>query len=64
MSYRAAKWIFDVVREQKIEIDFKDVEMEQKVAEIEIRAILDKIFDLGDGDLLVGAVKGVEAGST
>ncbi len=62
VSYRAAKWIFDVVREQKIEIDVKDVDEEEKVTETEIRAILDRIFDLGDGDIVDGTIKAVESG--
>jgi methylaspartate mutase epsilon subunit len=62
MSYRSAKWIFDVVREQKIEFNMKQVEIEEKVTEAEVRAILDKVFELGDGDVLVGACKAIEAG--
>jgi methylaspartate mutase epsilon subunit len=62
MSYRAAKWIFDVVREQKIEFDMKEVEIEEKIAEREVRAILDRVFELGDGDVLIGAVRAVDAG--
>jgi len=62
MSYRAAKWIFDVVREQKVEFDIKESEIEEKIAELEIRSIIDKLLDLGEGDILVGAVKGAEAG--
>jgi methylaspartate mutase epsilon subunit len=62
VSYRAAKWIFDVVREQKIEIDVKDVDKEEKVTETEVRAILDRIFDLGDGDIVEGTVRAVESG--
>ncbi|HEY94534.1 MAG TPA: hypothetical protein G4O15_06300 [Dehalococcoidia bacterium] len=62
MSYRAAKWIFDVIREQKIEIDIKGVEEEERITEIEVRAIMDKILDLGDGDIAEGTVKAVESG--
>jgi len=62
VSYRAAKWIFDVVREQSLEIDVKDIEVEEKVTETEVRAILDRIFDLGDGDIVEGTVKAVESG--
>ena len=62
MSYRAAKWIFDVVREQKIEIEVKDVDTEERVTEIEVRAILDKILELGDGDIVDGTIKAVESG--
>jgi len=62
MSYRSAKWIFDVIREQKIEFEIKEIETEEKVTEIEVRAILDKILELGDGDIIDGTVKAVESG--
>jgi methylaspartate mutase epsilon subunit len=62
VSYRAAKWIFDIVREQKIEIDAKGIDIEEKVTETEVRAILDRVLDLGDGDIVEGAVRAVESG--
>jgi methylaspartate mutase epsilon subunit len=62
VSYRAAKWIFDIVREQRIEIDVKDMDIEEKVTETEVRVILDRILDLGDGDIVAGTVKAVESG--
>ncbi|MFC2070790.1 hypothetical protein ACFLTB_06445, partial [Chloroflexota bacterium] len=62
VSYKAAKWMFDVVREQKLEIEVKDVDIEEEVTEKEVRAILDRIFDLGDGDIADGTIKAVESG--
>ncbi len=62
VSYRAAKWMFDVVREQKLEIEIKDVDIEEKVTETEVRAILDRVLDLGDGDIADGTIKAVESG--
>jgi methylaspartate mutase epsilon subunit len=62
VSYRSAKWIFDVVREQKIDIDVKGIDVEEKVTETEVRAILNKILDLGDGDIIDGTIKAVESG--
>ncbi len=62
VSYTAAKWIFDVVREQQINFQIKDVEVEEKITEMEVRSILDKILDLGDGDIIDGTIKAVEAG--
>jgi methylaspartate mutase epsilon subunit len=62
VSYRSAKWIFDVVREQQIEIDVKGIDEEERVAETEVRAILDRILDLGDGDIVVGTIQAVESG--
>lgn len=62
VSYRAARWIFDVVREQRIEFDVQESDVEEKVTETEVRAILDRILDLGDGDIVDGAIKAVESG--
>jgi methylaspartate mutase epsilon subunit len=62
VSYRAARWIFDVVREQKIEFEMKDVEVEEKITEAEVRAILYRVLDLGDGDIVEGTIKAVESG--
>jgi methylaspartate mutase epsilon subunit len=62
VSYGSAKWIFDVVREQDIEIDVKDIAEEEKATEKEVRAIMDRILDLGDGDVVDGTIKAVESG--
>jgi methylaspartate mutase epsilon subunit len=62
VSYRSAKWIFDVIREQKVEIDVKGIKMEEKITEKEVKAIMYKIFDLGDGDIIAGTIKAVESG--
>jgi len=62
VSYGSARWIFDVIREQDIEIYVKGVDEEEKVTETEVRAIMDRILDLGDGDVIDGTIKAVEAG--
>jgi methylaspartate mutase epsilon subunit len=62
VSYRSAKWIFDVVREQQIEIDVKGTDIEENITEREVKAILDRVLDLGDGDIVEGTVKAVESG--
>jgi methylaspartate mutase epsilon subunit len=62
VSYRAAKWIFDVVREQRLEIDIKDMATEEKVTEAEVRAIMDRVLELGDGDIVPGTIRAVESG--
>jgi methylaspartate mutase epsilon subunit len=61
-SYRSAKWIFDVVREQAIEFNVKDSDVEERVTETEVRSIIDKILELGDGDIVEGTAKAVEFG--
>jgi methylaspartate mutase epsilon subunit len=50
LSYEAANWILKVVGTQKIKF------------EIEGMAILEKVLELGDGDVIVGSIKAVEAG--
>lgn len=62
LSYKAAQWIFSVVREQKIELDEKQIHIEENILEMEIRAIMDKLLEIGDGDIVVGTIKGVELG--
>ncbi|MBN1161543.1 MAG: hypothetical protein JXA17_06335, partial [Dehalococcoidales bacterium] len=62
VSYGSARWIFDVIREQQIEIKVKGVDEEEKVTETEVRAIMDRILDLGDGDVIDGTIKAVESG--
>jgi len=62
LSYRAAQWVFNVVREQNIELDEKEIDIEKHILEIEIRAIMDKLLEIGDGDIVVGTIKGVELG--
>jgi len=62
LSYEAASWILNVVRKQKIKFDIEGIETEEKVAEAEIRAILEKVLELGDGDVVIGSIRAVEAG--
>jgi methylaspartate mutase epsilon subunit len=63
VSYRSAKWIFDVVREQQINFQIKDSEIEEKITEAEVRAIMNKVLDLGNGDVVDGTIKAVESGA-
>lgn len=62
LSHRSAKWIFDVVRQQKIDFDLEEVRVEERIAEMEIRALLDKILEVGEGDVAVGLQKAFDAG--
>jgi methylaspartate mutase epsilon subunit len=61
-SYRAAQWIFGVMHDQKFEVDHKAIDQEEAVATAEVDAILEKVIELGDGDIAVGTCKAVEAG--
>ncbi len=61
-SYLAAQWILGVWRDQELEVDNDAIRQEEEVATVEVRAILEKVLELGDGDLAVGTIKAVEAG--
>ena len=61
-TYRSANWIFNVVRQQSLDYDCEQVRQERRMCELAVSAILDKVIDMGDGDLAVGVVKALEAG--
>ncbi len=61
-TFRTAKAMQNFLQTQKIEVDKEAVEAESRIEEQEVRCILDRVLELGDGDVLVGAGKAVEAG--
>ncbi len=61
-TYRSANWIFNVVRQQSFVADTTEIRQEERMTELAVSAILDKVIDMGNGDIVVGLVKAVEAG--
>lgn len=61
-TFRIAKVMQNFVQNQKVTVDKKEVDLEAQMEEKEVRCILDKVLELGDGDPLIGASKAVEAG--
>jgi methylaspartate mutase epsilon subunit len=61
-TYRSANWIFNVVRQQGIRFDDAEIEIERRMCELAVSAIIDKTIDMGDGDIAVGVVRALEAG--
>ena len=61
-SFRCAKVVIDLLKGQKIEVNSKAIAAEARMAEIETRAILDKVIELGDGDVAVGVAWAVKLG--
>ena len=61
-SLRCANMMVNLLKDQKFDIDNKQVKEEQQINEIEVKAIVDKVIELGDGDIAVGMVRAVEAG--
>lgn len=61
-TYQASNWIFNVVRQQNFEVDNIAIQQEEELTFTEVSQILDKVLELGDGDICVGAVKAVDIG--
>ncbi len=61
-TFRVAKVMQNFIQHQKVNVDEKEVELEAQMEEKEVKCILDKVLEFGDGDPLIGAAKAVEAG--
>jgi methylaspartate mutase epsilon subunit len=62
LSYESTNWLLNIIRGQNIDFEIKGIEEEAAIAEAEIRALMDKILEVGDGDIIVGCLKCVEEG--
>lgn len=62
LTYESVNWFFNVVRAQGIDLQMPEIAEEAYITELEIRAILEKLFEIGDGDIVVGCIKGVHLG--
>ncbi|MFC1533863.1 methylaspartate mutase subunit E [Thermodesulfobacteriota bacterium] len=61
-SFRCAKVAVDLLKGQRIEIESKRKEIEVEMAELETRTILDRVIELGDGDVAVGICRAIKSG--
>jgi methylaspartate mutase epsilon subunit len=61
-TFRTAKVIQNYLQPQKLEVDREACRLEEEMQEKEVRSILEKVLEFGDGDILVGAAKAVEVG--
>lgn len=62
-SLRAARMMLNLLKNQKLDVGIsKEVKIECEMLESETKAILEKVIDLGDGDVAVGSIRAVEAG--
>jgi methylaspartate mutase epsilon subunit len=62
ISYRSANWILNVVKKQGIVLQNTEIDMEEKITEMEVRAIINKVMEIGDGDVVRGFIKAVDMG--
>lgn len=60
-SAQIVKQVRHIARHQTLPVD-DDVKLEQHFIEMEARAIVDKVLDLGNGDVLDGEIKAVAMG--
>lgn len=61
-TMKIARVIQNFIQTQKVEVNREALEPEVRMEEKEIRAIVDKVLEIGDGDILVGAEKAIAAG--
>ena len=61
-TLKIAKVMQNFIMNQKIEVNQEEVERQMVMEEKEIRVIVDKVLEFGDGDILIGAEKAIEAG--
>jgi methylaspartate mutase epsilon subunit len=61
-SLRIGKTIINMLKDQRLEIDRNAVEAEVKALERETKAIVDKVLEIGEGDVVIGEIGAVESG--
>ena len=61
-TYKISKTIQNFLQTQKIEVNREELALQTAMEEKEIKAIVDKVLEFGDGDILSGAAKAIDAG--
>ena len=61
-TYKVTNIIQNFLQHQRIEVNREELALQTAMEEKEIKAIVDKVLEFGDGDILVGAEKAIEAG--
>jgi methylaspartate mutase epsilon subunit len=62
VTYDSVNWLCSIIRGQKIEFEMKEIDEEERIAELEIRSMVDTLLDMGNGDIAIGCLRGVDAG--
>jgi len=58
---KATRQVVQMIDNQRIPLN-KELELECSIIEKEVKSIIDKILELGHGDILVGIMKGIKTG--
>ena len=61
-TYRSASWIYNVVRQQDLDFSSKAIDDEERMTELSVSAIIERVMELGDGDVCIGIVKALDEG--
>jgi len=61
-TIKIARVIQNFIQTQKVAVDKEDCDFQTAMEEKEIRSIVDKVLEFGNGDILVGAAKAIETG--
>jgi len=61
-TLKIARVMTNFIQNQKIEIDKEEQALQMEMEEKEIRAIIDKVLEIGDGDILIGTERAIESG--
>ncbi len=61
-TFRTVKFMQNFLQGQKIEADKRELDLEISMAEKEVRCIVDKVLEFGDGDPVQGIIKAVKSG--
>jgi methylaspartate mutase epsilon subunit len=62
LSNSAAHWVLNVVGEQKVELESRELAVEEEMTEKAVKAIVDTTLKIGDGDPALGSIRAVETG--
>ncbi|MEM0488173.1 MAG: methylaspartate mutase subunit E [Candidatus Bathyarchaeia archaeon] len=61
-TFRAAKAMQNFLKSQKLMVDEGEIKQEQEMIELEVKCILQKVLEMGDGDPVRGSLMAVEKG--
>ena len=61
-TYRSASWVYNVLRQQEFEIGSEQIDDEERMAELAISAIIERVMELGEGDVCIGILKALDEG--
>jgi methylaspartate mutase epsilon subunit len=61
-TFRVAKAMQNFLKSQKIEVEPQALKTETEMVEKEVRCIVDKILEIGNGDVMVGTIQAIKGG--